>query len=287
MPLFMFLSGFCAYYSFPIKNRKVFLKKKLFGLYLPYCSWSILLLLITHLRSRKAVSMIEVANTIMTSGFWFLRILIYIFLLVLLFDLLDAYLKRKRYILPHHAFIISGVIVVAIAFFASYLPGCGNLYKHFLFFGLGAGVHYFEDKSSISDKDLTADICGVLIVFLYIVSVLTVINSRNTAIVKIADMTAAFFGTIGVYYLCKKLSHCFIGGRSISELGRMTLGVYAFHWNILFALKLGDFTDALSFIQSDVMISIMIAVIWICISFFAVIVLNRWKWSRCILLGSK
>lgn len=29
MPLFMFLSGFCAYYGFPIKNRKVYLKKKL------------------------------------------------------------------------------------------------------------------------------------------------------------------------------------------------------------------------------------------------------------------
>lgn len=287
MPLFMFLSGFCAYYGFPIKNRKVYLKKKLLGLYLPYCSWAFLYLIVTHLKGGKPITLSGVVNNVLNSGFWFLRVLFYLFLLVILLDWTYELLKRMKGLSTYMAFLISGTIVVSIAFFVSYLPGCGNLYKHFLFFGLGTGVHYFEDKSSINDKDLTADICGILILILYIVSVLSVINSRNTVIVKIADMTAALFGTIGVYYLCKKLSHCFIGGRSISELGRMTLGIYAFHWNILFALKLGDFVDALSFIQSDVMISIMIALIWICISFFAVIVLNKWKWSRCILLGSK
>lgn len=289
MPFFMFLSGYCAFYSFPIKDRMALLKKKLFGLYLPYCSWSIILLLITRLSYiNTPPSPIEVFTTLISSDFWFLRVLFYIFLFVLLFDIIYKFLKNEG-LSPSHTFIISEVVIVLIAFIVSYFPGCYNLYKHLLFFELGVLVHYLEYRRVIKYDSLKTDFCGVMIVLIYILCVFTMFNTHNEILNKCVDYSAAVFGTVGVYYLCKKItslcgSHVWGG---ISMLGKMTLGIYAFHWNILFAFRLGDFTQALSFIRNEILLSIIIAVIWMIISSIAVNVLNKWKWSAYLLLGTK
>lgn len=129
------------------------------------------------------------------------------------------------------------------------------------------------------------DIFGNFMVIAYVTCVSIMMNANNTIINRFADYLAAVFGTIGIYYLCKKARVLLPDDRCISKLGKETLGIYAFHWNILFAMKLGDFTEALSFIHNGVLNSIVIAIIWLALSSVVVNVLYKGKWSRLLLLG--
>lgn len=283
MPLFMFLSGFCAFYSFPIKDRTNYFKKKVFGLYLPYCSWSILLLLVSNIRSGESISLIAIVDRLVNSGFWFLRILFYIFILVILADYLCELINEK--ICWHRGIVILlvWVSVFAIACVANNLPGCYNLYKHFLFFQLGMFIHFIEFKKNNNRR--IDHIIFLLNAFIYILSAFCITNVNYPLVLKLADISAAVSGTLGIYYLCKIFSMRDKGNTYIEKLGSNSLGIYAFHWNIMFALRLGDFTNVLSFLKNDILVAILMAVIWIIISLFAVTIIYKFKWSRNFLLG--
>lgn len=94
MPLFMFLSGFCAFYS--IQNMKCsnFLEKKAKGLLLPYIVWVILLWLSNGILAYGEFDLKQLMLDFLNSGFWFLRILFYINLLLVVNYFINGILKQ-------------------------------------------------------------------------------------------------------------------------------------------------------------------------------------------------
>lgn len=111
--------------------------------------------------------------------------------------------------------------------------------------------------------DFKTDLFGNLMVIVYAICFLIMMNVSNTIINWLAAYSAEVFDTIGIYYLCEKTRSILPYNRYILKLEKETLGIYAFHWNILFAMKLGDFTEELSFIHNGVLISVAIAIIWL------------------------
>lgn len=94
MPFFMFLSGFCAFFSIPIKDTKVFMSKKIKGILVPYISWVTVLLMLSIFQ-HKFVSVEATLYTYVTSGFWFLRILFVLFLLLMVQQFLCGVIIKK------------------------------------------------------------------------------------------------------------------------------------------------------------------------------------------------
>ena len=282
MPFFMFLSGYCACYALPIKNRVTFFYKKFHSIYVPYLSWILLLIMIRCLSSGFQLTPRSLIDEIINSGFWFLRILFYIFILLILEEFVNEQLK-SRYPMEV-ALVISYLGMLAISYFVSKLPGCWNLYKHLFFFVIGIIVHRMRDKNLVTGM-LRKVLFGVS-VLLYISGFIIMIINKGTIIGKMADYSIAVLGVITLY-----LGSGFLYNNNkkwcsvVANIGTKTLGIYAFHWCILFSSGYGDLSHYLSWIPYELLVTLIITTIWLIVSYYFTEIILKTKWAKRILLG--
>lgn len=281
MPLFMFLSGYCALYSLPIKKFDSYLLNKARCLLVPYLSW-VMIMWGMSLPNIAAVFSGKVwlvlFKTIVTSGFWFLRILFYIFLLVALHELLLRKVQKK-----HRGIKIAcSVGIILLSGILSVLPGCGGLYKHYIFFLCGMLLHKLEDQNIVTKRMETLTLCGSFIA--YGICLLIMFQYKGSLLGQLADYAAAFLGILAVYYACKFVFP-YVKRKFMISIGCMTQGIYSFHWCVLFAMGYGNYVNAFSFIQNDIVKALIITAIWLVLSVLFVTVIKKTKILAFALLG--
>ncbi|WP_373218958.1 acyltransferase family protein [Ruminococcus sp. 5_1_39BFAA] len=278
MPLFMFLSGYCAFYSLPILNCKEFIMKKCKFLIVPYLSWVVILWVKGIQTSPDNANIKVLLSSIINSQFWFLRLLFYIFVLLVAKEIITVRLRKRT---KYHEFIAFAFTVV-MSVIASAFPGCGGLYKHYILFLFGILVHYIDNQKILTagKERVFALITGTS----YVLCVCMMLWGSNQILVRLSDYASAFLGVVSIYYLIKSIC-IFCVSKSMIFIGKQTLGLYAFHWCVLFSMGYGRFSCILESAMNDMLKAIVLTVIWLVVSvgFVRVISINRY--IKAILIG--
>ena len=276
MQFFMFLSGYCACFALPMTDMGGFLKKKIKGLLIPYVSWVTILILLGLLRRQYVVSPL-VLKEYFISGFWYLRTLFYIFLALMVQQYFQKLLKNR--------FSISWIISWVLTYLVGRIPGCGSLWKYYMWFTLGICANHAFARIHSGRLIYVEEGCyigGAMSIFGFLCL-------DNALIQAFADYAVGLFCTLGLFFLCKRI-YAAVADTSVTSamctIGRKTLGLYAIHWSLLFSTGWGDFSGMMRrFTNSDWLIAFVMLVVWTAVSVLVWILLNRFKWARVCLLG--
>lgn len=128
MEALIFVSGYAFFCS-----KQISIKGKLIAsikrLLVPYLVWAVLGAMLIVLFAEGQFSVRWVSYELLTSGFWFLRVL---FLIIALFTICFCLIKSKY---------ASMVIFLLASWGMSFIPGQGKLFYYSLFFLAGAYLH--------------------------------------------------------------------------------------------------------------------------------------------------
>jgi fucose 4-O-acetylase-like acetyltransferase len=168
MPLFIFLSGYIAFYSIPGKNIKEIVIKKTKLFIVPFLSWYFI---ISYLSSGiyQHENLIDYSNKLIKSpdyGLWFLWILFWCFILLTIFLKLTNLIKIKNVMIKD---VIVAIILMVILY---YLPinilGRSLLAWHFPFFILGFIIAKNKDLIMRKFNNNLQQFCVILFFILLI-----------------------------------------------------------------------------------------------------------------------
>ena len=281
MPLFMLISGYCLGFRFPINNVVIFLRKRIVNLVFPYISWIVLRLILLVACERETFKLITVFEEITCSGFWFLRILFYINVVMaiisIVYDSMMQRLYENRKTIVAVCLIMCGLIGL---YFASRLPGCYNLWKHYCFFVLGLILHQIQEKYAMP-KAIGFE---MILLTIFIVSLGLMHCLKDTLVGELADIIAALSGSTGVFLLSKHIAM----EKSvpfIESIGKRTLGIYAVHWILFVSVRIANFQEKLLFLNNSYAISVVLGILWIVFSYCITALLEKNCVLRRLFLG--
>ena len=287
MALLMVISGYTIGYSEPIDNILLFIKKKIFRLFIPYLIWEQIHYFLNIIVENGQYSLYEEMASVLNSNFWFLRILFIMYMLYALFQWTtkECYrlkVKNMKILLE----IMSAIGCIIIALELSKINGFEELRSYIFFFVLG--IIWFRIKDKIS-KEIIKMISGMSLV-VFIGLCIAFFEISNLMVHKIINKLLGLVGTI-VISGCVK---CIINKnrdwkcwKYIAKIGKNTLPIYAIHWCLLFSTNTFPYSNIAGEVHSIYILSIVVWLEWTIISIFLAKIFEKNKYSRILLLGLK
>ena len=288
MPLFFFLSGFCAFkYG---EENKICLKKeivrKAMALLIPYIVWGIVRAIL------QGESFLSAVLFKVHGGLWFLLCLFEIFVCFYVTNRI-SFLFNRNGTLWRDILIYGIVTIFLILLYKFVLYGTtfslvldfDMLARHFKYFILGYLLH----KYSILEKLLTSSISFAVFFLLFWIAFYLEYNPYYSIINFITLTTCAVSAIIVIYTYFKSLN-IFQWLRPIClHIGRYTLDIYIIHMFFFFGLK--SLRDEVAIFSGNLIVVLILSVflsvinIIICVLFSNIIVKN--KFLSFILLGKR
>lgn len=238
MPIFFFLSGFCFKPSY-LTEPKLFMVKRLKGLYVPYVKWMLLFIILHnalckfHILDPQSVGFYswnqiieKIARTVFTfvggeqllGGFWFLREL---FWGALIAYLLLKYLKNK------YAVLALSLSVALLCHLTSYhLPTFGIGYTSFMASSYFVSGHIFR---SLSVHPLRPIMIVLSYGLVFIGSIFWNFDAvQHSTLLVIPYFLTAIIGVWATYSLCMLLNSASIS--SLIYIGNNTMPILTWHF---------------------------------------------------------
>ena len=287
MALLMVISGYTTGYSEPIDDISLFIKKKVFRLFIPYLIWEQIHYFLVIIVENRQYSLYEEVSSILNSNFWFLRILFVMYILYALFQwgtkqISSIELKNANIVLE--LIIAIGCIVIALSL--SKINGLEELRSYIFFFAFG--IILFRIKGRISKRLI--QIIGKMSVFIFVALCVAFFKILNPVIHKVINKLLGFAGTImilcGVRGIVNKNRNwkCW---KYIAKIGKNTLPIYAIHWCLFFSINKLPYASIAKTSYTVYILSVGIWMVWVIMALFFTKILEKNKYTRILLLGLK
>lgn len=231
MPLFMFLSGYTAFFSNKQINSFEFIKRKFINLIVPFFSWGIFVGYII-LNNYSGSSFKEYLRKLILYpdyGLWFLWVLFFNFVILTIIVRIQKYTKIK------YDIIIPIIVILIIRVIPTSILGIGLFKWHLPFFLLG----YYTSRNSIEVnkycrlfKEASYVLFPLLLLGWNRVDEKITFNFNNKFIILGYKYFVALMGITIVYYTIEKMDKNIIY-KKLSSIGRYTLDIYAIHAYLL------------------------------------------------------
>ena len=288
MALLMTISGYTLGYSDPINNIFLFVKKKIFRLFIPYLIWEQIHYFLSVIIGGDQYSLYEQVASILNSDFWFLRILFVMYMMYALFRwITNKYYQSNKlknvYIIWE---IITAIGCIIIVLGISKINGFEELRSYMFFFVFGIILFRIKDKIS---KEAIKIICKFSLL-IFIGLCIAFFEISNPMIHKIINKLLGIAGTIVISWNVK----CMVNENKdwkcwkyIAKIGKNTLPIYAIHWCLLFSINKLPYSSISSILHTVYILSAVVWIVWITVTLFLIKILEKNKYSRILLLGLK
>ncbi len=291
MPLMFMISGYVMGWTEPAKSIYVSVKRKVKRLLVPYFVWMTI-----HFMLRK-ILVPEYAGTglkaygheIIRSEFWFLRELFLFYMLIAICDICAKTVKHTK-----AGFLVGMLPASAIMYLIDKrlvlhaIPMLG--FKYWIFFLMGYIIWNMLGLRSV--KQILSKKC-ISVCLLALCAVTVVADVYCIATVRklpaiTSSLTISLFMIIYFCFNCLGLKdynkpRCVA---EISNVGRNTLGIYAFHWCVLFysLWRAGVYRTLLGDMPLPVRVTITYMA-WILLCQVSLRVIKKMRIVKAILLG--
>ncbi|OBR89900.1 acyltransferase family protein [Clostridium ragsdalei P11] len=294
MPLLMYISGYAAGFSFPSKNPKLFIKKKVSRLLIPYLVWVIIHYFLRQFVIGDKVSFAGIFEAIYRSDFWFLRYLFMYFCLLWLVDCLLYYVLTKfKYTNDSYEHIVILMLLIGtigINFILAKLPLIKYSISIWYYSWFVIGFITFMYKKVISKY---INFIGNIVV---IVSIATVVWkdmghvawNKVVGILIVLAICWTLYRLTNYVFKSKDLNVLKMGINALASIGKNTLPIYAIHWCLFFSPPFicGFYRNIrLSTGISYYVMTAVIFVMWLVGSLLIIKLLQKFTITRRVLLG--
>ena len=239
MPLFFLISGYCSNFNEPPKKNSVLRSVK--RLLIPYVIWEQIHFFLSVAIGRCKYSFKNQLFSLFTSGYWFVRILFFVFLIYYLFFFIRKKTLSKTGKIIVSTFVGGGASCLMV-FLLSRIPGCESVIPYSAMFLIGNIA--FKVRKGFGDRVIVL-ICWICF-FLFLISC-CLYFSVDGSWFFILDKSMAITGSFFFVTICWILNYMmglahFERIRShIAKIGTATLAVYSIHWCLLFDLNIIDY----------------------------------------------
>lgn len=220
MPLFFLISGYASGYgSYPgfLKG----LRSLMMRLGLPYVIWAEVVYLMSVAFFGTKVGVAENWNALLQSGFWFLRILLEVKMMFLVYQSVARRVKG--------VFFAEAVAILAAVAFGGVLSALGqsSVFHYAPLFALGYVAN--RVRGYVSSRDVGAMAVACILCFCCGIGLMNV-GVENLFVSGLVDKGMAIAGSVTVVVMTGFLCQIKLVDRALQVLGRWSLAIYAVHW---------------------------------------------------------
>lgn len=239
MPLLFFISGYSTGFSYPAKNSRTFLKKKIQRLLVPYLVWENIHFVSVGIMpgDYRTLSVLSFVKELFVSDFWFLR---YLFVFYLVLWICNILLKRIEIAcgksIHKNLYVIGITLCSPVLIFAlgkiPYISESVSMWYYLWFIAGWLGYRIkacgwnVKKQEKLNNKILSV-IASTGIVAVLVITYICNLPDKLVALVLVFLIVAFVVGI--EQFLSKQI----IG--FLAQIGSNTLPIYAIHWCLLFS----------------------------------------------------
>lgn len=287
MALLMVISGYTTGYSEPINDILLFIKKKVFRLFIPYLVWEQMHYFLSIIIQNSKYSLYEEVESIFKSNFWFLRILFVMYMLYALFQwVTKKILLHDEVKNPNILEIFTAIGCVIVALSVARIDGFEELRSYIFFFIFGIVLFRIKDKIS---KEVIM-LVGVVSLLIFTGLCVAFFKISNPMMHKVINKLLGLTGTITISWGIKCIvnkSRNWKYWKMIAKIGKNTLPIYAIHWCLFFSVNILPYFRIADTPQKVYVLSSVVWMFWVVLALFFTKILEKNKYSRTLLLGVK
>lgn len=282
MALFMIISGYCSCFVEPVDDVKNALLGKIKRILIPYLIWEQVHYLLSVVVGYTSYSIKSELTSILTSEFWFLRVLFLLYFAYYCFWMVNN-LTYKASNSKAISLIGGGGTGLGMLYVLSKLPGCSSVITYGVMFIIGNIFYKLKRKISRSILHFIFGIGAIA----FVVSVYIYFETEGM-IHNVIDKSMAITGSM--FFTCVasilfQLIHS--NQKCISlllHIGRKTLSIYSIHWCLLFSLNLIDNGNLIKMGFNKYFAALIVALIWMVICLVCIYIVDSVKLKNSVKL---
>lgn len=280
MPLLFWISGYSAGFSYPCRNTKKFMIKKMKRLLIPYIAWEIVHYIVACIvpGDYRVFAMTGFIKEFFVSDFWFLRVLFIYYLVIWGYNLIfnTFYVESKKL---QFVFLLSGSIPIWVMTRVKLIGGSLSIWYYGWFL---VGLLFFNVKHFVKLDLKKISKITLLIVLTVILALAFVLDAPPKILTVLLVAEVATTISLVINWIPNTVREYLI------HIGKNTLPIYGIHWCILFSpiFRLGGYQVSRKILPLYVN-ALVVAVLWMIVCEVVIWIMLKYRIMRSVFLGMR